>query len=201
MRKLLKKDWVGNLLLTVIKMAKINLKETVKIPEGIEVTIDPLFLKVSGPNGTMERKYFYPNLKLNKEDSTLVLEYSNASKKEKTVLKTLKAHILNMLVGAKRDFVYSLKICSGHFPMTVTKDGNKIIIKNFLGEKVPRSAKILENVKAEINKDIIVLSGSDIEAVGQSAANLEKSTRITNRDRRRFQDGIYITNKAGEKAE
>jgi len=197
----LRKDWVESLLLIVTKMAKINLKETIVIPDGIEITIDPLSLKASGPNGTLDRKYFYPGLKLTKEGNILSLEYTNASKKEKMVLKTLKAHIENMLMGTKRDFVYSLKICSGHFPMTVTQEGNKIIIKNFLGEKVSRSAKILENVKVEINKDVITLSGFDIEAVGQSAANLEKSTRITNRDRRRFQDGIYITNKAGEKEE
>ncbi len=182
-------------------MVKVNLRDTVKIPEGVEVTLEPLIMKVTGPNGNLERKYFYPGLKVKKEDSTLSLEYANASKREKTVLKTLKAHIINMFVGVKKDFVYTLKICSGHFPMTVTQEGNKVVIKNFLGEKIPRSAKILETVNAKIDKDIITLSGPDIEAVGQSAANLEKSTRITNRDRRRFQDGIYITKKAEEQQE
>jgi large subunit ribosomal protein L6 len=85
--------------------------------------------------------------------------------------------------------------------MTVNHEGSKIVIKNFLGERVPRIAKILDGVKVQIDKDIITLSGSSIEAVGQSAGNLEKSTRITNRDRRRFQDGIYITSKAEEPKE
>ena len=182
-------------------MVKVNLKDKIKIPEGVKVTIEPLVLKVSGLNGSLERRYYYPGLIVKNEDSNLVLEYLNASKKEKTVLKTLKAHIKNMLIGAKGDFTYTLKICAGHFPMTVSQEGNKVIIKNFLGERVPRIAKILDNVKIQIDKDIITLSGSSIESVGQSAANLEKSTRITNRDRRRFQDGIYITKKAEEHQE
>ena len=182
-------------------MAKIDLKDKIVIPEGVEVVMEPLILRVSGPNGSLERKYYYPGLSVKKEGSDLILEYANASKKEKTILKTLKAHIKNMLVGAKGDFTYKLKICSGHFPMTVNQEGNKIVIKNFLGERVPRIAKILEGVKVQIEKDIITLSGSSIEAVGQSAGNLEKSTRITNRDRRRFQDGIYITSKAEESKE
>ena len=66
-------------------------------------------------------------------------------------------------------------------------------------EKIPRKSKILEGVKVEIDKDTILLSGYDKEAVGQTAANLEKATKIKKRDRRRFQDGIFIIEKSGVK--
>ena len=53
-------------------------------------------------------------------------------------------------------------------------------------------------VKVEVqNKVDVIVSGADIEKVGQTAANIERSCKIRKRDRRVFQDGIYITSKAG----
>ena len=46
------------------------------------------------------------------------------------------------------------------------------------------------NVRVE-NKTDVIVSGIDKEAVGQTAANIERSTTVKNRDRRVFQDGIY----------
>ena len=49
-----------------------------------------------------------------------------------------------------------------------------------------------------MNGDRVLLTGPDVEAVGQTAANIEQATRIRGFDPRIFQDGIYITKKAGE---
>jgi len=82
-----------------------------------------------------------------------------------------------------------------HFPMNVKAEEKKIIIKSFLGETTVREAAVLDGVKVDISGNKIVVTGPDIEATGQTAANLEKATRLTGRDRRIFQDGIFITKK------
>ncbi len=46
----------------------------------------------------------------------------------------------------------------------------------------------------------MILSGPDIERVGQSAANIERTTKIRDYDPRVFQDGIYIVDKARPRA-
>ena len=108
---------------------------------------------------------------------------------------TYKAHIHNMLRGVQNPFVYTLKACSGHFPMTTKVDKNQVIITNFLGEKTKRKAKIVEGVTVNINGIEITVEGIDLEKTGQTAANLEKATKIKGRDRRIFQDGCFIISK------
>ena len=82
--------------------------------------------------------------------------------------------------------------------MSVDIKGKEATIKNFLGEKIPRKLKILDNVEINIEKDIITINSCDKELAGQTAANFEKATRIRMKDRRVFQDGIFITSKAGK---
>ena len=177
---------------------KAKLQEEIKIPENINVEIADNTLKFSGPFGVNERTLHNPRIIIKKENSKIILNSKKQTKNEKRILKTFKAHINNMIKGVNKNYIYKLKICSGHFPMSVSVSSNKVVIKNFFAEKIPREAKILPSVDVKIDNDIITVKGSNKESVGQTAANIEQACRITNRDRRVFMDGIYITSKGEE---
>lgn len=178
--------------------SKKKILEIIEIPSSTEVEIDNSIIKITGPKGTLERELSHPFIKISKENNAIRLEQidKKTTKKSKKMLMTFKSHIKNMIVGVSEGFTYHLKIVSGHFPISVSlESNNKVVIKNFLGEKVPRVAHINPNTKATIKGDEITIESIDIESAGQSAANIESATRITNRDRRIFQDGVYIVQK------
>ncbi|MCD4666375.1 50S ribosomal protein L6 [archaeon] len=168
------------------------------IPKDITLAIENYVIKVKGPKGENERRLFYPGFEIKKIDNKVTLKSNVKGKKSKKIINTYKAHIQNLINGVTEGFIYKLKICSGHFPMTVSIEGNNVIIKNFFGEKVPRKSKILEDVKVNINGDIITVESCDKEKAGQVSANLEKATRRAGFDRRIFGDGIYIFEKSGK---
>jgi large subunit ribosomal protein L6 len=176
-----------------------KIEEKISIPEDVNIEIIENTIKVKGPKGELKRILIHPKIKFELKDNTLNLSTTKPSQREKTMINTFKAHIKNMIKGVKENYIYKMKICSGHFPMNVSIKENNIIINNFLGEKIPRKSKILPNVKIDIQGDIIILESNNKESVGQTAANIEQATRVTNRDRRIFQDGIFIIEKAGKK--
>merc|ERR1712071_512677 len=87
-----------------------------------------------------------------------------------------------------------------HFPINcVTSENNSVIeIRNFLGEKFIRKVRMSKGVavvNSTAQKDELILSGNDIEAVSQSAAFIQQSVKVKNKDIRKFLDGIYVSEK------
>src|SRR3989344_5372926 len=82
--------------------------------------------------------------------------------------------------------------------LTVNQSGEELLIQNFLGEKKPRKAKLANNVSVKIQGDIITVESADIEKAGMVAARIEQATTVRGKDRRIFQDGIYLFEKAGQ---
>ena len=172
-----------------------NIKEEIGIPEGVDVTIGDN-VTVKGPQGEISRKFTYPNISMKKEDDKIVLETSFPKKKDKSMIGTTRAHINNMITGVTEGFTYHMKIVFAHFPMNVKVSGNKVNIDNFLGERHPRTAKIVGSAKVNVKGDEVTVTGINKEDVGQTMANLEQATKIKGRDPRVFQDGIYLIDKA-----
>ena len=164
-----------------------RLRKEVEIPEGVEITIDGEVI-VRGNGNEIKKKLFFPTVENKREENNVVLEPKKFSKREKKIINTFQSHITNIIKGIQETYSYKVKVCSSHFPMNVAVEGNTLTVKNFLGEKVPRKAKIVKGVDVKVEGDVIAITSVNKEAAGQTAANFEKCTRITNRDRRIFQD-------------
>jgi len=171
------------------------METTIEIPDGISIDVEKFKVKVAGPKGNLEKDFYSPlfakEISIKKTDNKIVISSESKRKKVKAMVGTIKSHVLNMAEGVKQGFSVKLKIVYMHFPFTVKITGKEILVNNFLGEKTPRKTTIVGDCKVEINGDEITVTGINKEDVGQTAANLERSTWIKARDRRVFQDGIF----------
>lgn len=179
-----------------IKMNK-DLERTVEIPSGVEVSVNGKDFTVKGNGKEFTRTFDSGKIEAAVKDNVLTLTAKGATKREAKMMGTVWAHLKNMIKGTSEDFIYELEICNVHFPMNVKKEGDAIIIKSFLGETTIRTSRIMPETSVDISGSKITVKSSNIEYAGQTAANLEKATRLTGRDRRIFQDGIFITSKCG----
>lgn len=180
-------------------MSKVTeLKEEIKIPDAVDITIEKNLITVKGEKGTLTKIMGHPNIVISKKDKILTFSCSNSPKrKEKALIGTFVAHIKNMIKGVTEGFTYKMKTVYSHFPIKTSVEDNQFIIQNFLGERSPRKAKILENVNVEVKGENVSVTGIDKEKVSQTAANIERATRVKYRDIRVFQDGVYIISKRG----
>ncbi len=173
--------------------------EKIDIPQGLSCEVLNKKIICRKDSLLLERKISPVNITARIKDNSVFIECASGNKKDYKKITSYIAHIKNMFLGLNEPYVYHLEACNVHFPMALKIESNSLFISNFLGEKVPRRAAILPNVKVDIKGQIITLSSPDKEAAGQTAANFEYATKIRYKDRRVFQDGIYIVQKPGEK--
>lgn len=174
---------------------KINYDETIELPKGVTVTIENDTVNVKGPKGELARRMAAHGVTIKVDGTNVVFGAKKASKREKKMLYTYHAHVKNMIRGVQNPWVYKLKICSGHFPMTATISGTTFSLKNFLGEKIARVCKFPQGVDVKLAGQEITVTSINRELAGQTAGLLELLTFKPNKDQRTFQDGIYITEK------
>jgi len=174
-------------------------EKEIKMPEGLTAEVSGMKVVVSGPKAKLAREFTGMfGIKIERTADGIKASSESDIRKQKSKVGAVIAHIRNMFLGVTEGYTAKLKVIYTHFPVTVKVEDKdrKVLVTNFLGEKTPRTAKIIgDDTKVEIKGADIVITGSDIEAVGQTAANLEQKTRVRAHDRKVFQDGIFITEK------
>ncbi len=167
----------------------------IEIPEDVSVTVEGKTVQVSGTKGTLVKTFPEPQTTINLEGNELVAATWINRKRTRALVGTVVAHVRNMIIGVQHGYTYEMKIVYSHFPITVEIHGEIVYIKNFIGERGIRKARLIGNVDVKTTEDEVIISGVDIEHVSQSAANIQLATKIRDKDRRVFLDGIYVIKK------
>ena len=167
----------------------------IEIPDDVSAETDHLELTVEGPNGSVTRRLWYPDVEVTVEDGAVVIASENEDAKTNATVGTFESHVANMIHGVTEGWEYAMEVYYAHFPMQVNVEGDEVVIENFLGESAPRRTPIRGDTDVQIDGETVTLTGSDKEAVGQTAADIEQLTKVTDKDTRVFQDGVYIVEK------
>jgi len=167
----------------------------IEIPDDVTAEVDHLDLTVEGPEGSVTRRLWYPDVDVSVSDDAVVVESDAEDAKTNSTVGTFESHVENMFHGVTEGWEYKLEVHYSHFPMQVDVEGDEVVIQNFLGEKAARRTQIRGDTDVEVDGEDVTLSGPSIEDVGQTAADIEQLTRVTDKDTRVFQDGVYIVEK------
>ena len=176
-----------------------HILHSIALPDGASASIEGDVITISKDGQSLSREFRHHKVEVRAANGDLEVFVNLPRRSDKAIAGTWAAHLRNMAYGIDEGFEYRLKAVFSHFPMSLKVDGKQMVINNLFGEKVPRVAKLpWSPAEVEVrveNKTDVVVKGADREKVGQTAANIERACRIKKRDRRVFQDGIYIISK------
>lgn len=172
------------------------MQEKVELPAEVKAERKGGKIIISGESGPeVEKRLDHPRVNITIREEEILLTTEGVSKQEKSLLGTFRSIIDNMVEGVQEEYTYQLKNVYAHFPASVKVQGNKVVIENFLGERQPRRVQIEAGVNVEVDDDQVMVRGPDKEKVGLVAGRIEQACYKGNFDPRKFQDGVYITNK------
>lgn len=141
----------------------------VKIPENVEVRLEPGLVVVKGPKGEVKRSYDTHWIEVKKTDEGLIVEMlKENSRTANTMQGTMRAHLDNMVKGVIEGWKKSLEVVGAGY--RASTQGNKLTLT--VGYSHPVDITIPEGLSVTVEKNIINLEGADKELVGQMAANI-----------------------------
>jgi large subunit ribosomal protein L6 len=142
-------------------------KRAITIPGGTTVSIADHAIVVKGKAGTLTRSV-HPAVTVAVEGSEVKVTPNGTTRLERALWGTYAAHVKNMIAGVNTPFVKKLQIEGIGYRAEVTGKN----IKLALGFSHPVLVAIPEGLTVAVEKNIISVTGSDKEQVGQFAASV-----------------------------
>ncbi|NUM25026.1 MAG: 50S ribosomal protein L6 [Candidatus Buchananbacteria bacterium] len=143
-------------------------KQPITIPEGVEVKITNDLITVKGPKGQLTQTG-NSLVKVEQKDNELLVTVNDPeNKQQKSLWGLYQRLIANMVAGVTQGFSKKLEINGVGYKVAL--QGKHL---NFqLGYSHPIDFPIPEGIEATVEKNVITISGSNKQLVGQTAADI-----------------------------
>lgn len=178
---------------------KYIIKDTkVQIPKGCTVSVKSRVVTVKGPKGTLSKSFKHIKVEITVEKDEVHVKIYMNTYKQSSVLHTVATHIKNMLNGVTNGFRYKMHEVHKHFPIDLQVKNNAVQIVKFLGGRDVKIIPLLDGVTAKKNpKDAgeLWFEGIDVDKIALTCSRVFQSCTAKMKDRRKFLDGIFTSDK------
>ena len=165
----------------------------VEAPASVKLTKEGNVISVKGKLGTVKKDFTRLPATVSVSGNKITIKPYGKRKQDLAVTNTARSILESMVKGVEKGYTYKVKVIFAHFPISVKVKGKEILIENFFGERAPRTATIVgDTTKVVVAGEDLLVQGPSLEDVSQTAANIELSTRIKDKDQRVFLDGLYV---------
>jgi large subunit ribosomal protein L6 len=165
----------------------------VEAPASVKVTKQGNVLSVKGKLGTVKKDFTKLPAAVTIQGNKVTVKPYGTRKRDLAVTNTARSIIQSMIKGVEKGYTYKLKVIFAHFPISVKVKDKEVHVENFFGERSARVSTIVgDATKVSVAGEDVLVQGPSLEDVSQTAANIELSTRIKDKDQRVFLDGLYI---------
>mmetsp|Transcript_35034 Transcript_35034/g.6307 ORF Transcript_35034/g.6307 Transcript_35034/m.6307 type:complete len:105 (-) Transcript_35034:289-603(-) len=99
-------------------MKQLLKSQIIQIPEGIQVEVSRRCVTVTGPRGTLTRRFTHFNCDIYKtSEGNLKVDCWFATKKKSASVKTICSIINNLITGVTKGFEYHMRLVYAHYPI------------------------------------------------------------------------------------
>jgi len=145
-------------------------KKPIEIPSDVEIKISADLISVKGPRGELNQK-IHPDVKVEKKDNQILVNIINVNDVDQRALWGLFSRLIqNMIIGVTKGYEKKMEVVGVGFRVALSS--NKLVLNLGLSHQV--EFLLPAGIKAELDKNIITLSGIDKQLVGETAARLRR---------------------------
>jgi len=143
--------------------------QPISIPDGVEVKIDGVRVRVKGPKGELEQG-FRPEIAIKEDDGTLMLSRESDEPQVRALHGLTRALLNNMVIGTSEGFEKDLEVHGVGYRAEL--NGSTLILSVGFSHKVEMPAP--DGIKFEVDTraGTIKVLGIDKQLVGQVAADV-----------------------------
>jgi len=142
-------------------------KQPIALPDGVTVTIAEQAVRVKGPKGELSFMH-HPDIAVTTGEGGIVCTIARPGKRAKALWGTTRARLNNMVRGVTEGFTRTLELHGVGYRAAVK--GNTLELA--VGFSHPVVVTAPAGVTFAVQKEVITISGIDIQAVGQVAATI-----------------------------
>jgi large subunit ribosomal protein L6 len=142
-------------------------KQPIQIPSGVTIAVDNGYITVNGPKGEL-KQFTMPGVKLNQMDGTLTVGRANDERQNRARHGLMRTLVSNMVTGVTQGFEKKLEINGVGY--RVQQQGQDL--KFNIGFSHDVVYKVPQGVTASVEQNVITISGTDKQRVGQAAAEI-----------------------------